>query len=202
MLVSVQLAFLLRAASSQGSGTLLASSLQLHPANAAGWLRFQVSFRSSRLKGFSADPNIEEPISILSAVRKTGNDWEQLILKNREEDVAANVSLRITAADEEGSLYAAVLSGLDDIFALKGRTKKDTVFASLLAGFGKSFVKHSDDTTGGSLVLLVQLVPNRKKKNLDLSALNVTERRFVQSFSTAFSMGLHFLNIFWHRTLS
>lgn len=71
-------------------------------------------------------------------MRKAGNDWEQLILKNREDDVAANVSLCIMAADEERSVHAAVLSELDDIFALKGRTKNGTgVFALLLAGFGK-----------------------------------------------------------------
>lgn len=88
-------------------------------------------------------------------MRKAGNDWEQLILKYREEDVAANVSLCIMAAVEERSVCAAILSELDDIFALKGRTKSGTAVLALLpASFGKSCVEHRTDKTVGSHELL------------------------------------------------
>lgn len=70
ILVSVQPAFLLKAASSLGLGTMLASSLQLHPANAAGLLRFQVSFKRSRLKGF-------QPIQILKNQSASFQRWEK-----------------------------------------------------------------------------------------------------------------------------
>lgn len=91
------------------------------------------------------------------------------------------------AADEERSVYAAVLPELDDIFALEGRTKNGTgALALLLAGFGKSFVEHCTDTTAGSHELLPTGSQPKKNLNLDLSAPNVTETRFVQSSSTAF----------------